>query len=71
MKQKSKLLLSEDYDLFFLRDLKHRLTMMLRDVKKREKILVKDIKFAKGKIPTQEQVKKTLEFYETIHKGEV
>jgi hypothetical protein len=61
----------EEMDLLFLRDLKHRLRMMLREVTKREKLLLKEIKFVKGKrVPTQEQVKKSLEFYQVLHDRE-
>jgi hypothetical protein len=60
----------EEFDLDFLRDLKHRLRMMLRDVQKREKQLLKEIKFVKRRIPSSEEVKAANIFYQEIYKEE-
>jgi len=56
-----------EFDLEFLRDIKHRLRMTLREIEKAEKWLVKAAKFTKQRQKLDaEGVKAALAFYESL-----
>lgn len=54
------------FDLLFLRDLKHRLRMMLRDIEKLEKVMKKSEAFERQAKATPQQVEAALNFYKTL-----
>jgi hypothetical protein len=58
-----------EFDLLFLRDIKHRIKMLLRDVEKAERIVTKADKFERQAKATPQQVEAAMNFYRTLHEN--
>jgi hypothetical protein len=54
-----------EFDLVFVRDIKHRLRMILREIEKVERWMMKDRKQRQGE-PSLAQIEAAIDFYSTL-----